>query len=400
MTAASTSDIYYDPYDVELIADPYPMFKRLREQMPLYYNEQHDFYAVSRFTDVHQGMQDHKAFSSARGNIPELIKANIPVPSGLVVFEDPPQHDVHRKLLSRMFTPRKINQLEDMIREYCARCLDPLIGADEFDFISDLAAEMPMRVICSLLGMPEDLHEVVRDRSNAVMLTEAGQPMEVATSGFDEGQLFADYVEYRVDHPGDDIVTELLNVEFTDETGTFRKLHRDELLMYINVVASAGNETSTRVIGWAGKVLSEHPDQRAALVADRSLIPNAVEELLRFEPPTPHVGRYVTRDVKYYGTTVPEGSVILFLVGSANRDHRQFPPDGDVFDIRRGSRSHVAFGVGAHYCLGAALARLEVGIAIDEVLRRFPDWHIDMDRARMSTSSMVRGWETLPAVIG
>ncbi|MGV0791441.1 cytochrome P450 [Mycolicibacterium sp. XJ1819] len=375
------------------------MLRRMREESPLYYNEQHDFYAVSRFTDVHSGLLDHQSFSSARGNIPELIKANIPVPPGLVVFEDPPQHDVHRKLLSRMFTPRKVNQLEGMIREYCARCLDPLIGAGEFDFIADLAAEMPMRVICSLLGMPEDLHEVVRDRSNAGMLTEAGQPMEVARSGFDDGQLFADYVEWRVDHPGDDIVTELLNVEFTDETGTLRRLERDELLMYINVVASAGNETSTRVIGWAAKLLAEHPDQRAQLVADPSLIPDAVEEILRFEPPTPHVGRYVTRDVDYYGHTVPEGSVMLFLVCSGNRDDRQFPPDGDVFDVRRGARSHVAFGVGAHYCLGAALARLEVGIAIDEVLRRFPHWQIDLDRARMSTSSMVRGWETLPAVI-
>lgn len=398
MTTHSASEIYYDPYDAELTANPYPMYRRLREELPLYYNDEHDFYLVSRYSDVHSGMHNHQSFSSARGNIPELIKANIPIPSGLVVFEDPPQHDIHRKLLSRMFTPRKINQLDPMIRDFCARCLDPLVGADEFDFIADLAAEMPMRVICSLLGMPEDLHEIVRDRSNAQMTTESGQPMKVATSGFDGGQLFADYVDWRVDNPGDDIVTELLNVEFTDETGTKRKLDREELLTYITVVASAGNETSTRVIGWAAKVLAEHPDQRAELAADRSLVPDAVEELLRTEPPTPHVGRFVTEDVEYYGQTVPAGSVILFLVGAANRDDRQFP-DGDVFDIHRKARSHIAFGVGAHYCLGAALARLEVGVAIDEVLKRFPEWDVDLTKAKMASSSMVRGWETMPVVL-
>ena len=194
-------------------------------------------------------------------------------------------------------------------------------------------------------------------------------------------------------------MTELLNVEFTDEDGVTRRLTREELLIYINVVAGAGNETTTRLIGWAGKVLAEHPDQRRELVENPALIPQAIEELLRFEPPAPHVARYVTRDVEYYGQTVPEGSIMMMLIGAAVRDSRQFPPDGDVFDIHREQRQHLAFSVGTHYCLGSALARLEGRIALEEILKRFPEWDVDMTNASLSPTSTVRGWDSMPAVI-
>jgi cytochrome P450 len=390
-------DAYFDPYDVELNADPYAMFRRLRDERPLYYNEQYDFYALSRFADVNKALVDHETFSSARGAIVELIKANIEIPPGTVIFEDPPIHDIHRKLLARMFTPRKINALEPIIRQYCAQSLDPLIGSGGFDFVADLGAQMPMKVISALLGIPEDDQEMIRDHANAQMRTEAGKPMKA--DGFVTGELFETYIDWRVDHPSDDIMTELLNAEFVDETGTTRNLTRQELLTYLNVVAGAGNETTTRLIGWAGKVLAEHPRQRRELVENPALIPQAVEELLRFEPPAPHVARYVTRDVAYYGQTVPEGSVMMMLIGAAVRDHRQFPPDGDVFDIHRQARQHLAFSVGTHYCLGSALARLEARVAIEEILKRFPEWDVDMSRATLSPTSTVRGWESMPAVI-
>ncbi|MCV7261076.1 cytochrome P450 [Mycobacterium shimoidei] len=398
MTVSATSEVYYDPYNPEINADPYPTFRRLREEAPLYYNPEHDFYALSRFADVDDALVDYETFSSARGGILELIKANIEVPSGVLIFEDPPLHDIHRKLLARMFTPRKINELESKIREYCVRCLDPLVGADRFDFVADLGAQMPMRVIGMLLGIPEADQEAIRDRSNATMRTEVGKPMD-HTKGFDSGEVFAQYIDWRVDHPSDDIMTELLNIEFEDETGTTRRLTRDELLIYVNVVAGAGNETTTRLIGWTGKVLAEHPDQRRQLVEDRSLIPRAIEELLRYEPPAPHVCRYVTRDVELYGQRVPAGSVMMMLIGAANRDHRQFPPDGDVFDIHREVRQHLSFSVGTHYCLGSALARLEGRIALEEILKRFPDWDVDLTNASLSPTSTVRGWESMPAVI-
>jgi cytochrome P450 len=258
---------------------------------------------------------------------------------------------------------------------------------------------MPMRVISALLGIPEGDQEMIRDHATAQMRTEAGKPMAAAQDGLVNGEIFEAYIDWRKDNPSDDIMTELLNVEFTDEQAVTRNLTREELLIYINVVAGAGNETTTRLIGWAGKVLAEHPDQRRDLVENPGLVPQAIEELLRFEPPAPHVARYVTRDVEYYGQTVPEGSAVMMLIGAAVRDSRQFPPDGEVFDIHREQRQHLAFSVGTHFCLGSALARLEGRIALEEMLKRFPEWDVDMANASLSPTSTVRGWDSMPAVI-
>jgi cytochrome P450 len=349
---------------------------------------------------VNKALVDHETFSSARGAIIELIKANIEIPPGTVIFEDPPIHDIHRKLLARMFTPRKINALEPVIRDFCAQSLDPLIGAERFDFVADLGVQMPMKVISALLGIPEGDQEVIRDHANAQLRTEAGKPMKHEDGGaMVLGELFETYIDWRAEHPSDDIMTELLNAEFVDETGSARNLTRQELLTYLNVVAGAGNETTTRLIGWAGKVLAEHPGQRRELAENPTLIPQAIEELLRFEPPAPHVARYVTRDVEIHDQTVPEGSVMMMLIGAAVRDHRQFPPDGDVFDIHREARQHLSFSVGTHYCLGSALGRLEGRVALEEILKRFPDWEVDMANATLSPTSTVRGWDSMPAVL-
>lgn len=396
MTSSTTSDIRYDPYDVQLNADPYPMFRLIREEAPLYHNAEHDFFALSRHEDVTAALNDYATFSSSRGAILELIKANIDIPPGVLIFEDPPIHDIHRKLLARMFTPRKIFALEPQVREFCAASLDPLVGTGNFDFVRDLGAQMPMKVIGMLLGIPESDQEAIRDFANEQMRTEEGKPMRAAEEGMATGDIFAAYIDWRAEHPSDDIMTELLNVEFEDETGTHRKLSRDELLTYVNVVSGAGNETTTRLIGWAGKVLAEHPDQRRELVENPDLIPNAIEELLRFEPPAPHVARYVTRDVDYHGTTVPAGSVMMLLIAAANRDDRRFP-DGDTFDIHRSTKQHLTFSVGTHFCLGSALARLEGRIALEEILKRFPEWEVDLSQASLSPTSTVRGWDTLPA---
>lgn len=391
----SEPDVRYDPYDVAINADPYPTFRRLREHAPLYRNAEYDFWALSRFDDVERGLKDWATFRSGRGGILEVIKAGITMPPGVLIFEDPPIHTAHRGLLSRVFTPKRVSALEPQVRGFCARSLDPLVGAGGFDFIADLGAQMPMRVIGMLLGIPEADQEAVRDRSDARLRTESGQPMVVSEGGLATGEIFAEYIDWRARHPSDDLMTQLLNAEFTDEAGTTRRLTREELLTLINVVAGAGNETTTRLIGWTGKVLADHPDQRRQLAEDPTLIPNAIEELLRYEPPAPHVARYVAHDVELHGATVPEGAVMMLLVGSANRDDRRFP-DGDRFDIHRRVGQHLTFGYGIHFCLGAALARLEGRIALDEVLKRFPEWDVDTARAQLSPTSTVRGWETLP----
>lgn len=398
MTIAAAGQLNYDPWNAELNADPYPMFKRFRDEAPLYFNEVHDFYAVSRFDDASRVLVDHQSFSSARGAVLEIIKSGMEIPPGLLVFEDPPIHDFHRGLLSRAFTPRQIGGLEPRIRDFTARCLDPLVGGDRFDFVEQLGAVMPLRVVGMLFGIPEDYQRLVQEDGDKFVRTERGGQMTDNPDGaITDGQVFADFIDWRIDHPSDDLTTELLDAEFEDETGTTRKLRRDELLMFMNLVAVAGAETTTRLIGWAGKLLSEHPGQRARLVADRSLLPGAIEEILRFEPPALQAARYVTRDVEIHGTTVPEGSSILTLIGAANRDERRFGEDSDTFDIARSPRQHLSFGIGAHYCLGNALARIEGRIALDEIMNRFPDWEVDLDCAVFSSSSTVRGWDRMPA---
>jgi cytochrome P450 len=394
------SDVYYDPYDFEIDSDPYPVWKRLRDEQPLYFNERYEFYAVSRFDDVDRCSRDWETYISGKGTLLEIIKSDMEMPPGTIIFEDPPTHHIHRRLLSRVFTPRNINGLEPKIREFCARSLDPLVGEGGFDFIADLGAQMPMRTIGMLLGIPESDQEAIRDTiDDGLRLTESAMPDVGAAyaQGMTAGEGFAEYIEWRATHPSDDLMTDLLNAEFEDETGTVRRMTRQEVLGYVNLLAAAGNETTTRLIGWTGKVLADHPDQRQALVEDRTLVPNAIEELLRFESPSPVQARYVTKDVEHYGQAVPAGSAMLLLTAAGNRDERKFP-DAERFDVHRTIDHHLAFGYGIHFCLGSALARLEGRIALDEVLQRFPTWEVDWDRAVQARTSTVRGWESLPVI--
>jgi len=394
----TTSTLYYDHYDVTIYADPYPVYRRLREESPLYYNDKHGYYVLSRFADVERGLTDPATFISGRGAVVELIKSGLEIPPGVIIFEDPPIHTIHRRLLSGVFTPRKVLALEPAIREFTARSLDPFIGSRDFDFVADLGAQMPMRVIGMLLGIPEDDQEEIRTHIDDNLRTEAGKPMR-NSGAVPSGEIFADYIDWRAGHPSDDLMTDLLQAEFEDETGTRRRLSRGEILTYVTVIAGAGNETTNRLIGWTGKVLADHPEQRRELAADPGLIPNAIEELLRYEPPAQHIARYVARDVELDGQLVPEGSIMLLLAGSANRDDRHYP-DGDRFDIHREASATLSFGRGIHFCLGAALARLEGRTALEEMLKRFPDWEVDTERATLASTSTVRGWESLPARLG
>jgi cytochrome P450 len=397
MTATSPEpQLYYDPYDFDIDADPYPVWRRMRDEAPLYYNEKHDFFALSRFDDVRACSTDWKTYISGKGSVLELIKSGMEIPPGIILFEDPPAHDLHRSLLSRVFTPKRMADIEPQARAFCARALDPLVAEGRFDFIGDLAAEMPMRVIGMLLGIPEGDQEEIRDQIDEGMRLDEGEvPTQREDLGPLEGSRFADYIDWRADHPSDDLMTELLNAEFEDVSGTVRGLTRDEILNYVGLLAAAGNETTTRLIGWAGKVLAEHPEQRSELADDPRLIPGAIEELLRYESPSPVQARYVTRDVEHHDRRVPQGSVLLLMSAAANRDERKFD-EPDRFDIHRTMQQHLAFGYGIHFCLGSHLARLEGRIALEEVLRRFPSWEVDWDHAVRAHTSTVRGWESLP----
>ncbi|CAJ1581195.1 cytochrome P450 [[Mycobacterium] wendilense] len=398
MHAADDTQLAYDPYDVEIDVDPYPTYRRLRDEAPVYYNEKFDFWGLSRFADVESGLRDVANLSNAKGDILEVVKAEPKMPEGVFINEDPPLHTVHRLLVSRAFTPKKIRAIEEQVRAFCAACLDPLTDGDRFDFTLDLGAEMPMRVIGMLVGMPDSLQRDVRSIAGRRLRNEPGRPLKVSKDNYFNGNMFRDYVQWRSENPSDDLVTELLNVEFDDVTGTRRRLRDEELLVFLGVIANAGTETVGRLFGWLGKLLGEHPDQRRELAADPSLIPAALEEILRFEPPVHHIARYVANDVEYHGQTIPAGSALLLMAGAANRDERKFD-DPDRFDIHRNA-NHLTFGRGTHFCLGASLARLEGRVALEEILKRWPDWTVDMDNAVRAPTATVRGWDSMPTVVG
>jgi cytochrome P450 len=398
MHVLDENQLSYDPYNVEIDADPYPTYRRLRDEAPLYYNENFDFWGLSRFADVEAALRDVENLSSAKGDILEVVKAEPVMPLGVFINEDPPLHTVHRLLVSRAFTARKMKAIEDQVRAFCAACLDPLTDGDRFDFTLDLGAEMPMRVVGILVGIPDSLQRTVRNVAGRRLRNKPGEPLPVSKDNYFNGNMFREYVEWREQNPSDDLVTELLHVEFKDVSGTVRRLSTDELLVFLGVIANAGTETVGRLFGWLGKLLGEHPDQRRELVEDPSLISGAVEEVLRFEPPVHHIARYVANDVEYHDQTVPAGSPLLLMAGSANRDERRFD-DPERFDIHRNA-NHLSFGRGTHFCLGASLARLEGRVALEEILNRWPDWTIDMDNAVRAPTSTVRGWDSMPAIVG
>jgi cytochrome P450 len=394
VTATTSEPLVFDPNDRALVREPHALLRRLREEAPLYYSEEHDFWALSRYEDVERALVDRDTFISGRGVTVNQIKSGVVFPPGTVLIEDEPTHTIHRKLMSRMFTPRAVSGLEGTTRQLCADLLDQFIGADGFDFAREIGVQVPSRVISMLIGIPDSDRDGVRETLFAKM----GRDVDYADVL--SGEMFASYIDWRVEHPSDDIMTTLLNAEFEDENGQMTRLTREELLAYVNIVALAGNDTTRLLIGWMGKLLGEHPDQRRILVEDPSLIPSAVEESMRFEGPSGQSGRYVARDVEIHGRTVPAGSAIALVMLAANRDEARWE-DPDRFDVTRPANHMLSFGFGAHYCLGQGLARLEARIVLEEMLKRFPDWEVDMAGAEMMDSGLdLRGWNSLPIVLG
>ncbi|GBE63918.1 cytochrome P450 monooxygenase [Mycobacterium sp. MFM001] len=387
------TELYYDPFDLDIDDNPYPVWQRMRAEAPLYFNDKYNFYALSRYDDVARALPDWQTYRSGRGTTADILFSGIEVPPGILLFEDPPLHDLHRRLLSGVFTPRRMLSVEGLVRDFCSRALDPLRDLDGFDFVVDLGAIMPMRTIGYLLGIPEEGQQVIRDRTDKNIALR--EQRDVSPTIFEDTiAMFADYIEWRASHPSDDLMTELLNAHVEEPDGSTRPLDRTEVLAYTAMIAGAGNETTARLIGFMGQLLGEHPDQRRELVADPSLIPSAVEETLRYEAPSPVQARYVACDTELYGQTVAEGSYMLLLNGSANRDETRFA-DPDSYDIHR-KGGHLSFGHGLHFCLGSALARLEARVAFEEVLKRWTDWDVDYDNARRAHTSSVRGWAQLP----
>jgi cytochrome P450 len=393
-------DLYWDPFDTDIDDDPHPTWCRLRDEAPVYRNDKLDFYALSRYADIEAAHRDPRTFSSARGTVLELMGNDLQSTEQMI-FLDPPEHTRLRHLVSRAFTPRRVSELEGRVRGMCAEMLDPRIGGGGFDYVQDFGARLPSMVISSLLGVPAEDQETFRHTIDRLFHIEPDMGMvnEVSImAGAELSHYLADQLDERRTSPRDDLFTALVEAQITEDDGRTRRLTRSEGTAFAVLLLSAGTETVARLLGWTAVILGAHPEQGADLAADPSLIPNAIEELLRYEAPSPVQGRWTMTDVELQGEIVPKDSKVLLLTGSAGRDEREFP-EPDRFDIRRQMHNHVSFGYGIHFCVGAALARLEGRIALEETLRRFPKWEVDHDRAVRLHTSTVRGYAEVPIVL-
>jgi cytochrome P450 len=387
---------YWDPYDHSIRKSPYGAWRRLRDGAPVYYNPRYDFYALSRFDDVLAASVDHETFSSAYGITLDAIGEKPEHP--LMIMLDPPEHDVLRKAVSPLFTPRATLRLEARIRELCAGYLDPFRGSDGFDYVRDFGMRLPVMVISSLLGFPEEDHDQLREWSDQVLHREEGNegPTEAGRKAQDESlRYYWNAVQERRRAPREDLISRILVTELEEVDGRRRTVTDIEAMRMISLISAAGNETVARHLGWAAVVCAEWPAERRKLVANPSLIPGAIEELLRFEAPSPTQGRYVTRTAVVHGVEIPAGSKLALLTGSAGRDERRYA-DPDRFDVERKLDRHVTLGYGVHYCLGAALARLEGRVGLEETLARFPEWDVERDQVKLVETNTVRGPASCP----
>lgn len=395
-----TDDLYYDPFDFDVDLRAHDVWKRMRDEAPLYRNDTHDFYALTRYDDVLEGLLDTDRFVSRYGTSLDLM-TDEPFPMPLFIFRDPPDHTLMRKLVSRAFTPRQMNGLEDRIGRVCAGLLDPVDGLTTFDFVERFASLVPPTVILALLGFPEGMEAEMRSSVDTTLTIDetASTGSRAVIEGENIGnavyELIPDLCKERRLDPQDDLLTVLATHEREHVDGTSRPLTNDEIMAYVTLIASAGSETVARMLAWGIVLLGDHPDQLRALGDDEAMIGNALEEILRYEAPSPVQGRRTVVDTEFHGEVVPAGSNLLLVNGSGNRDERQFD-DPDRFDVTRKIDRHLSFGYGAHFCIGAALARMEGRIGLEQMVRRFGVWDVDHDALEWVHTSTVRGYRSVP----
>lgn len=385
----------YDPTDWQTQIDPYETYAWLREEAPVYHNEKMNFWALSRFEDVWDAHLDYDTFSSAWGQT--LEKTQTPLP--MMISLDPPKHTRVRQLVSKVFTPRRIGELEPTVRQITRDRLEGLERGDQIDLFERLASVMPMDVISAMLGVPPEDRDHVRNATNAMMHRESGS-LEIPESSREaSGQVlayFVDFIKERTARPKDDLISALITADLRDvDSGEMTRLSFEEILGFCLLLGSAGHETTARLICNSAVTLFRHPQQRAEMAADPGVMDNAVEELLRVDPPSQVQGRWSTKPWTRHGVTIPEDVRVLLLTGAAHRDPRQFE-DPDRFDIHRKLDRTVHFGQGHHLCIGKSLARQECRVAFEELLARFPDYEVDEANLEWSHNNNVRGYAKVP----
>jgi cytochrome P450 len=389
-----TRPLAYDPYAYEVHEDPYPLYRRLRDEAPLHKNETLEFWTLSRHSDVLNALRDFETFSNRNG-VSVDRDAFHPAADTTMSFlaMDPPRHTRMRGLVSRGFTPRRVMDLEPRIRDRAARYLDEFSERGTCDFIADFAGKLPMDVITELLGLPEADRAMLRGWADAVVHRDEGVvdlPAAAAGAALHLLQYFQAHVDERRRRPRNDLTEALLQAEIDGD-----RLSEREILGFLFLMVIAGNETTTKLLANALYWLWRNPDQRDRLRADPSLIPFWVEETARFDNSTQALARLLARDTELYGTRLHEGEKVVLLIGSANRDERAFE-NPDRYDLLRNTRASLSFGHGTHFCLGAALARLEGRVALEEVWRRFSGYDVDAEGIVRVHSVNVRGFARLP----
>ncbi len=393
VTMRELESIQFDPYDFDTYCDPYPIYRRLREEAPVYHNEALNFWTLARHADVLAAHNDWELFSSTGGVTIEGAERDAP----FLIVKDPPEHRWHRTVVSKVFTPRRINALEPFIRARCGELLDAFRGVDEFDVTEEFAVQLPLDVISELIGIPEELRPTVHRLCDIFAVRGAEADPEAALqAGLELYGVYLDLVKERRAHPGDDVISILLGTEVEAEDGTTRALSDEEVAFRFYELGFAGHETVAKGIPNGVIALANFPGERARLSADSSLSGATADEVLRYDPPSQLQGRTTTRDVTLHGVTIPAGEKVMLITGSALRDERAYP-DPERFDISRESDpSTLFFGFGVHRCLGAHIARLEMRIAFEELVARFPAFAVDESRAVRTVSTNVRGVAHLP----
>ncbi len=396
----TTNPVEFDPFSEEYFNDPYDLYRRLRDEAPVYYSEQHGFYALSRFADVLAAHRDWKVFSSAHGielftfsKDPEEIARY-----RSIIMMDPPEHDRFRALVSRVFTPRAVSALEPMIREVICGFLDRLNGAPEFDTVADFAAPFPVEVISRMLGVPEGDRQQIRHRIDAGLHREPGQVApspENEQATLENGIYFHELTVEKRKNPSDDMLSGLTQVTVDRGDGTETGLDDAEIAGFAGLLGGAGAETVTKLVGNAVVLFWQHPDQWQKVLDDHEKIPRAVEEILRYWPPSQYQGRFCVEERDFEGGTIPAGFPVLLITGAATRDPRAFER-ADEFDIERQPGISIGFGHGVHSCLGAALARMESRIAIEELATRWRQFEVDGAGLRRVRMANVAGYSNVP----
>ena len=388
----------YNPFARDIQTNPYPVYRWLRDEAPVYHNEEIGFWALSRFDDVLAAHLDPATFVSGHGvTIEGYDKGN-----DVLITRDEPSHSWHRKLVSRLFTPRAIADLEPKVRAIAAGVLDDARDTGEIDIVAEFSTHLPMMVIAEMLGLPMETREELRHYSDAILdrsdADEQGNVTDATQAAMGAIMvLLMKIVDDKSRNLGDDIASLLLTSTVRDDDGNEVALTHEQVAYRLLELTIAGHETTAKLIANGVVALDWYPEQRAELVADPSLIPNAVEEMLRWDPPSHYQGRWVEQDVTLHGVTIPANSRVILITGAANHDERAFS-DPEYFDIHREIERHVGLGFGIHLCVGAALARLETRIAFEELLARYPHYELRQPMQR-AYSRNVRGLSNLPLAL-